>query len=81
LNLDLYNHRENNYNSIWKINEFYPQLSKKSEEDILKNPLCGMKNLINTFYINSSLQIIIHNKVSFFEINFHKDIFIKTKLL
>jgi ubiquitin C-terminal hydrolase len=60
LNLDLYNHQENNYKSIWKINEFYPHLSKISEEEILKNSLCGMKNLINTCYINSSLQILIH---------------------
>lgn len=57
MNLDLYNHQENKYNFIRKINEFYHQVSKKSEEEILKNSLCGIKNLINIFYINSSLQI------------------------
>ena len=60
LKLDLYNHQKNNYEFIWKINEFYPQFSIKSEEKILENSLCGMKNLINTCYINSSLQILIH---------------------
>jgi len=40
------------------------QLSKvinpNDEEAILKNSLCGMENLINTCYINSSFQILIH---------------------
>lgn len=32
----------------------------KNSENILMNSLCGMKNLINACYMNSSFQILIH---------------------
>ena len=35
-------------------------INQDNQEDILINSLCGMRNLINTCYINSSLQILIH---------------------
>ena len=62
LELNLYNHKENNY--LFKINNSNLELSKaidkKNPKEILENSLCGMKNLINTCYINSSFQILIH---------------------
>lgn len=63
LNLDLYKYKEYNINSL-KISEPHFKASKIIEKDnpkdILENSLCGMKNLINTCYINSSFQILIH---------------------
>lgn len=35
-------------------------INQNNPEDILMNSLCGMKNLINTCYINSSFQILLH---------------------
>ena len=63
LELDLYNHKKKIDNSI-SINQDYFYLTKlkieNQPEEILINSLCGMKNLINTCYINSSFQILIH---------------------
>ena len=64
MNLDLYQHKvykqkEEEFPII--SNMFQKQLSKlKKGEDIISNSLCGMKNLMNTCYINSSFQILIH---------------------
>lgn len=65
LDLILTNHKEySNFCNYGKINPSNIELSKlinpKDEEDILINSLCGMENLINTCYINSSFQILIH---------------------
>ena len=68
LDLELKNHMEYNNQAqtpyVGKVNKSIFELSKimnkKSPEDILMNSLCGMKNLINTCYINSSFQILIH---------------------
>lgn len=65
LDLHLNNHKEydQQYN-FEKINTSSLELSKlidqNNPDDILMNSLCGMKNLINTCYINSSFQILIH---------------------
>jgi len=40
--------------------ELSKAVDPKDPEDIIKNSLCGMENLINTCYINSSFQILIH---------------------
>ena len=65
LDLNLTNHKDFELHcNEGKINSSNLQLSKlinpDDEEDILKNSLCGMENLINTCYINSSFQILIH---------------------
>jgi ubiquitin C-terminal hydrolase len=65
LDLHLSNHVEYNKQLNYeKINTCNLELSKlliqNNPEDILINSLCGMKNLINTCYINSSFQILIH---------------------
>lgn len=63
LNLYLYHHKEYN-NNLYAISQIHFESSKlinhKNSEDILMNSLCGMKNLTNTCYINSSFQILIH---------------------
>ena len=63
LDLDLFNHKEY-INTPLEISQAHLRSSKiinhKDEQDILINSLCGMKNLTNTCYINSSFQIIIH---------------------
>lgn len=67
--LDLYlsEHKEYTHSQqpyVGKIKTSNLELSKlinqDNPENILMNSLCGMKNLINTCYINSSLQILIH---------------------
>ena len=67
--LDLYlkDHKEytlDTKNNLININVSGVELSKvlnlNDPKDILKNSLCGMNNLINTCYINSSFQILIH---------------------
>ena len=65
LELNLTNHKEyGNFYNYGKINPSNIELSKlinqNDEEDILINSLSGMENLINTCYINSSFQILIH---------------------
>lgn len=62
LTLELYLPKKKKEKSFSVIsNQFQSKLSKlKIPEDILVNSLCGMKNLINTCYINSSFQILIH---------------------
>lgn len=65
LDLNLTNHKEyGNFCNYGKINPSNIELSKlinqNDEEAILINSLCGMENLINTCYINSSFQILIH---------------------
>ena len=50
-------------NNIENFNYSFSKLNigfNKEEEDIISNSLCGMKNISNTDYINSSLQILIH---------------------
>ena len=50
-------------NNIENFNYSFSKLNigfNKEEEDIISNSLCGMKNISNTGYINSSLQILIH---------------------
>ena len=50
-------------NNIENFNYSFSKLNigfNKEEEDIISNSLCGMKNISNTCYINSSLQILIH---------------------
>lgn len=63
LDLELFNHMEYNNNSL-EISQAHLRSSKiinhKDKQDILINSLCGMKNLTNTCYINSSFQILIH---------------------
>ena len=65
LDLNLTNHKEyGNLCNYAKIDPSNIELSRlinpNNEEDILINSLCGMENLINTCYINSSIQILIH---------------------
>ena len=48
-------------NNIENFNYSFSKLNigfNKEEEDIISNSLCGMKNISNTGYINSSLQIL-----------------------
>lgn len=40
--------------------ELSKAIDQDKPEDIIMNSLCGMDNLINTCYINSSFQILIH---------------------
>lgn len=65
LYLQLNNHRiYDNQSNFGKVNpsslELLKLINTNDPQDILNNSLCGMKNLINTCYINSSLQILIH---------------------
>ncbi len=65
LDLHLSSHMENNKQIGYeKINisnlELLKLLKLDNPQDILINSICGMKNLINTCYINSSFQILIH---------------------
>ena len=67
LNLNLKDHKE--YIQDIKYNflnikasgiKLSKTIDKNNPVDIIKKSLCGIDNLINTCYINSSLQIIIH---------------------
>lgn len=65
LDLHLTNHKVFGLQcNFGKINPSNIELSKlidpNNDEDILINSLCGMENLINTCYINSGFQILIH---------------------
>lgn len=59
LNLYLPNQKKEANNII--VNDYRYYLMKLNKDiDILSNSICGFKNLINTCYINSSFQILIH---------------------
>ena len=61
LDLDLYLPKKKNGKTDVIINNFqYKMLQLKDPNDIISNSICGMKNLTNTCYINSSFQILIH---------------------
>lgn len=61
LNLALYLLKPKIEKSKIVINNYQYSLLKFSNPvDIISNSLCGMHNLINTCYINSSFQILIH---------------------
>jgi uncharacterized UBP type Zn finger protein len=63
LYLELYNHKSKDINLFTFNQEQFESsklINKKDPEDIIMNSLCGMNNLINTCYINSSFQILIH---------------------
>lgn len=67
--LDLYlkdhkeyvNDKDYNFGKI-KVSRFelLKMINPNEPEDIIMNSLCGMSNLINTCYINSSFQILVH---------------------
>ena len=61
MDLDLYLPKPKKEKQNTYIINFRYRFAKLTDPvDIISNSLCGMKNLINTCYINSSFQILIH---------------------
>lgn len=61
LDLNLYLPKQKKEANNIIINDYQYSLMKLNKDiDILSNSICGFKNLINTCYINSSFQILIH---------------------